>query len=402
MPKSDQSRWWIAAEAALLLALVVTPWCFGGAPLWTLWLLLGAGAVAVVTWTIGAHRHHRRWSFHPALLLPAGAVLLCVVQLIPLPPPLLALLSPPSAELRDFTLIPLGHAAWRPVSLDVPSTLRACARFIALGALLFVSLELSRQESVRWRLMAVQAAMGMLIAVVGFGHMLADAEALFGVHQFVATLSLITPFGNTNHLAAYLAFSGTVALALALSTRSRDVAIAWAAAALVCGVGVFLSFSRGGIVTFVGTWALVGASVLAARGGGLRAVVPWVVMGATVLFAALFAFEQLVARADTVSSVDKVRATKLDLWPMLWSGELRTWPLGMGAGAFELGFSRWQTTQPDVTFTHPENIVLQSVADWGLVVTVVLVAGTLWLVRRTWVRAWAMPMERTVLLALVG
>lgn len=402
MPKSDQSRWWIAAEASLVTALILMPWCFGGAPPWTLWLLLGLGAIAVLTWTVGATRHHRRWSFHPALLLPAGAVVLCLLQLIPLPPALLALVSSPAAELRDFSLVPLGHTGWRPVSLDVPATSRALARFIGLGALLFVALELSRQEVVRWRLMAVQAVSGTLMAVVGLGHMLASAESLFGVHQFVATLSLITPFGNTNHLAAYLAFSGTVALGLSLATRSRDVSIGWAVAALVCGVGVFLSYSRGGIVTFVGTWALVGASVLAARGGGIRAVVPWVVMGATLLFASLFAFEQLVARADTVSTVEKVRATKIDLWPMLWSGELHTWLLGMGAGAFELGFTRWQTMQPDVTFTHPENIALQSVADWGLVFAVALLLWSLWLVRRMWVRAWAMPLERTVLLALVG
>lgn len=402
MSRSDHSRWWLVAEAALALALVTMPWCFGGAPAWTLWVLLGFGTLALLSWTLGATRHHRRWSFHPSLVLPAGAVLLCVAQLVPLPPGLLASLSPPAAELRDFSLVPLGHTGWRPITLDVPSTARALARFIGLGALQFVALELSRQGAVRWRLLALQAMTGTLVAVVGFGHLLAGVDSLFGAHQFTATLSLVTPFGNTNHLAAYLAFSGTVALGLALSTKSRDVAIGWAAAALVCGVGVFLSFSRGGIVTFVATWALVGASVLAARGGGIRAVVPWVVMGATVLFAALFAFEQLVARADTVSSVEKVRATKVELWPMLWSGELHTWPLGMGAGAFELGFSRWQTQQPDVTFTHPENVVFQALADWGLPFTVALLLGATWLVRRMWVRAWAMPLERTVLLALVG
>lgn len=402
MPRSDHSRWWIAAEVALALALVVTPWCFGGAPTWVLWLVLAFASLAALTWTVGASKHHRRFSMHPVLWLPALAVCICVLQLIPLPPALLGIVSPPAAELRDFTLVPLGFTAWRPITFDVPATSRAVARFIALGALLFVALELGRMEAVRWRLMALQAVMGVLVAVVGFGHLLAGADALFGAHHFTATLTLITPFGNTNHLAAYLALSGTIALGLAVATKSRDVAIGWAAAALVCGVGVFLSMSRGGISTFVATWVLVGASLLAARGGGLRAVVPWVVMGATVLFAALFAFEQLVARADTVSTVEKVRATKLELWPMLWDGELKTWPLGMGAGAFELGFARWQTQQPDVTFTHPENIALQAMADWGLPVAVALLIATLVLVRRTWVSVWALPLERTVLLALVG
>lgn len=402
MPRSDHSRWWVAAEVALALALAVTPWCLGGAPPWTLWWVLGCAAAALLTWSLGASKHHRRWSLHPVLALPALAALLCVVQLVPLPPSVLAVVSAPAAELRDFTLVPLGLDAWRPLSLDVPSTARALARFLSLGSLLFVALELGRLEGVRWRLIALQAVLGVSVAVVGFGHLLAGAEALFGVHHFIAGMSFITPFGNTNHLAAYLALSGTAALGLTVSTKSRDVAIGWAAAALVCGVGVFLSMSRGGITTFVATWVLVGAALLAARGGGLRAVVPWVVMGSTLLFAALFAFEQLLARAETVATVERVRATKVDLWPMLWNGERQTWPLGMGAGAFELGFSRWQTQQYDVTFTHPENIALQAVADWGLPLAVALVLATLVLVRRLWVAVWALPLERTVLLGLVG
>jgi tetratricopeptide (TPR) repeat protein len=402
MPKSDHSRWWLAAEAALALALFVTPWSLGGAPWWALWLVVGLGGAALLLWTIGAARNHRRWRFHPVLLFPLAGVTVAGLQLVPLPPALLSVLSPPAAELRDFALVPLGLEGWRPVSLDPPATARALARLIGLGSMLFVALELARLSETRWRLLALQALAGVSIAVTGFGHLLAGAESLFGLHHFIATLNLLTPFGNTNHLAAYLAFSGTVALGLALETKSRDAAIGWAAAAFLCGVGVFLSFSRGGIGTFVATWVLVGAALLATRGGGLRAVLPWVLIGATVLGAGLLAFEQLVARAETVSTVERLRSTKLDLWPMLWLGEVQTWPLGLGAGAFELGFSRWQTTQLDVTFTHPENIFFQAMADWGLPLTLAFIVFGFWLVRRTWVSVYALPLERTALLAVVG
>lgn len=402
MPKSDQSRWWLAAEAALGLSLVVAPWSFGGAPSWTLWTLVFLGAAALLLWTIGAARNHRRWGFHPVLLFPVGAAFVSAFQLVPLPPGILGWFSAPAQELREFALVPLGLTGWRPISLDPPATARALARFIGLGALLFVGLELGRIEAVRQRLLGLQALVGLSIALTGLGHMLASAESLFGVHHFAATLSLITPFGNTNHLAAYLALSATVALGLALGMKSRDVAIGWGAVAFICGISVFLTFSRGGIATFVATWALVGAAVLAQRGGGIRSVIPWVLIGVTVLFAGLLAFEQLVARAETVSSVEKLHSTKVDLWPMLWRGEVNTWPLGMGAGAFELGFTRWQTEQLDVTFTHPENVAFQCLADWGLPLTVLLFLGSLVLVRVSWVRVYSLALERTVLLGLVG
>ncbi|MFO0594793.1 MAG: hypothetical protein U0228_05800 [Myxococcaceae bacterium] len=49
-------------------------------------------------------------------------------------------------------------------------------------------------------------------------------------------------------------------------------------------------------------------------------MVPWVVIVATIAFAGLLAYEQLVARAETVSSLDKLHSTKIELWPMLWEG----------------------------------------------------------------------------------
>ncbi|GMU63480.1 MAG: hypothetical protein AMXMBFR34_52430 [Myxococcaceae bacterium] len=402
MPASDHSRWWLAAEAALALALAALPWSFGGAPSWTLWLVVGFGAAALLLWVTGASRNHRRWGPQLLLVLPGLALAIALLQLLPLPPGLLALVSSPGAELREFALVPLGLERWRPVTMDAPSTARAVARIIGLGSMALVALELGRQSHVRRRLLSILALSGVSIAVCGFGHLLANAESLFGVHHFYATVPLLTPFGNTNHLAAWLTLTGTVALGLALDAKSRDGAIAWGAAAFACGVGVFLSYSRGGIGAFVATWGLVGAAVLARKGGGIRSVLPWVAIAATVAFAGLLSFEQLLARADTLSSVEKLRATKVELWPMLARGALAYWPLGLGVGAFELGFARFQDQQLDVTFTHPENLPLQWASEAGLPVTLALAGVVFVLFVRVRRLTWDLPLERTAMIAVAG
>lgn len=402
MPASDHSRWWLAAEAVLACALVALPWSFGGAPSWSLWLVVGFGSGALVLWVIGASKDHRRWGPNLLLLLPAATLVVALAQLVPLPQGLLAALSPPGAELRDFALVPLGLDRWRPVTMDAPSTARALARVIGLGSMALVALELGRQALVRRRLLVVLALSGVSIAVCGFGHLLANVDALFGVHHFYATLPLLTPFGNTNHLAAWLTLCGTVALGLALDAKSRDSAIGWVAAAFACGVAVFLSYSRGGIGSFVATWGLVGAAVLARKGGGIRSVMPWVAIAATVAFAALLSFEQLLARADTIGSVEKLRATKVELWPMLARGALQYWPLGLGLGAFELGFARFQDQQFDVTFTHPENLPLQWASEVGFPVATALAAAVVVLFARARRRTWDLPLERTAMIAVAG
>lgn len=87
---------------------------------------------------------------------------------------------------------------------------------------------------------------------------------------------------------------------------------------------------------------------------------------------------------------------------MLWSGVMHSWPVGMGAGAFELGFSRWQTEQLGVTFTHPENMVLQAVANWGLPLSVISGVALLILGVGAWKHLRRRVVERTVFLGLLG
>ena len=177
MANSDVSRWWIASEGFLALSLVALPLGLGGAPEWSLWLLAALASGAAISWCGGAAKNHRRWGWHPVLLMPAMVVIVAVLQVIPLPPPFLALVSPVAGELREYSLVPLGLTQWRPISMDVPSTLRGLGRVLSLGMLLFVAMELGRMPGVRRRLFKVIAVSAAITAVCGFVHLLAGLDS---------------------------------------------------------------------------------------------------------------------------------------------------------------------------------------------------------------------------------
>lgn len=402
MPKRDSTRWWYAAEAALGVACISLPLSLGGAPAWTTALLLGLSSVALISWLVGAWRHRRRAAWHPFLWLPAGVAVVAGLSLIPLPAAVHGLVSPIGAELREFALGPLGLDSARPLTMDAPSTWRALVRALSFFSLGLVALQLGRVPGARLRLMLAIVLTGGVVAIVGFGHLVAGAESLFGVVHFVANLPLLTFFGNTNHLAAFLAFCGTVALGLSLEARNKEAAFGLAVVALTCGTGVFLSFSRGGIATFAVTWGLVGAFWLSRRQGGVTVALPWLVIGATALFALSLASEQIFERLASVATVEKLSKSKLELWPMFWSGALEYGRAGMGLGAFELGFSRFQTRQLDVTFTHPENIGLQWLAELGVPLTLCLGAMVAFVAWRLVRQARGATLEPVLLMAVFG
>ncbi|WP_309242977.1 O-antigen ligase family protein [Hyalangium versicolor] len=373
----------------MLAGLVVfCPLALGGAPTWVLYPLVGLATVAFVLAGLGARRQghalHVPWL---ALALVAGAVL-CLIQLIPLPSGLLGAVSPEAASLREFALVPLGLSSARPVSLDPPATWRELARYVAYALAFVAAVEVCRFRRSRRRLLTVLALTGAGVALIGVLHEALEMPLLFGFRAYTyARPTLVTPFGNPNHLAGFLGLSATVALGLGLTSERLLRAVGYGALVLLCGAGVFLSLSRAGIPFFLLGQALVALWVLRGKpevreddrtppvwSHGTAGVL---MLCVTLAVGGYVAWEKLLEEAATADSVEELRQGKVDLWPMM-AEAARAFPvLGMGRGAFEAAFPRYQSAPNPNTLTHPENALLQLGAEFG-VPGWVLLAGMAW------------------------
>lgn len=388
MPRSQRttSRYTLFAEAALAALVVLGPLALGGAARWVLGPLVALSGAAAVLAGVGARRQGQSVRF-PLLAVPlaVGAVL-CAVQLVPLPAGLLGVLSPEAAALREFALVPLGLDGARPVSLDAPATWRELSKHLAYLLAFLAAVQVCRSRDSRRRLLAVVGFTGAGVSVVGLGHSLLGVHSLFGLLSWVhARPTVVTFFANPNHLAGFLGLASTVALGLALHTRPRQRALPHALAALASGLGVVLSLSRGGIAFFAFGQALLALLLVRRRREGQgRAVPVWARSAAALLgllavlsVGAYAAADRLWAEARSVDTVEEVRHSKVALWPML-AGAAKAFPvLGMGRGAFEAAFPRYQTEANPNTLTHPENAVLQVAAEWG-VPGLLLLAVAVW------------------------
>ncbi len=380
------SRYTLGAEAALAALVVLGPLLLGGAPVWTLWPLVLLSGVAVVLAAVGAQRQGQ--SLHvPMLAVPLGVgAVLCLAQLVPLPEGALRVLSPEAAALREYALVPLGLEGARPVSLDPTATWRELAKHVAYLLAFVAAVHVCRSVRSRRRLLSTVAFTGAGVAGVGLLHELLGLPRLFGVWAFThAKPPLVTPFGNPNHLAGFLGLATTVAVGLALTSERRPRVAAYAGAALLGGAGVLLSLSRGGIAFFVFGQLALALAVLGRRRGRREGAPSGLGRGAAVLLGLLAVLavggslgaEKLSVELANADSVEELRRSKVDLWPMM-AEAARAFPvLGMGRGAFEAAFPRYQTALPIHTFTHPENAVLQLAAEFG-VPGLMLLAVALW------------------------
>lgn len=203
------------------------------------------------------------------------------------------------------------------------------------------------------------------------------------------------PFGsfvNHNHFAGYLEMIAPIPLAMLL-VRSvhREISIFYGFAAAMMGVAVFLSLSRGGMISLLSGFIFViafGAKPALERFRGQpihsRAPVILAQVLAAAFILAIIAFGVLWTGGDEV--VERVRQSELNaggfdradsdaryldgrFW--IWRDTLNmiraNWQTGVGLGAYETAFPLFTKSDGSLVVSQAHNDYLQIVADCGVV-----------------------------------
>jgi O-antigen ligase len=313
--------------------------------------------------------------------LPGGRALLAMIgvvalQLVPLPPLVLRLLSPGSfAFYNDPLLLPLRE--WKPITASPADTLRGLAFLAGMSLLYRASFRELDQPQWRRRLMWTVVAAGFLMTIEALVQHAYSSNLIYGLWHPQWDWAVFGPYIDKNLFAGYMlmaVFPGAGFCAeaadrlrhawgrrrrrpwLALGDPEGSAFIRRAAVAMVLVTGLLATGSRGGLLGFVAGGVaflavsrrrriVVGALVLLASTGLL-----WVGLSQQV--------EGFVHRGSKV---------RLDIW----GDSLRLIPLhplfGAGFNAFGTAYPPRQRvwTMNWIGTTH--NDYLQVVVDLGLV-----------------------------------
>ncbi len=375
--------------ALILVAsvLVVAPFALGGAPRWAICItsLLSAAAAASFVFS-----RREMATISPLLAFVGLAALLTLLQVVPLPAAVVALLSPGKHQLVVENARALDHAppSWTPLSLDPPATLLELAKLCGYVAFAYAALRVAASEARRTWMLMVVAGVGAAMAATALIHVLLDLDKVFGLYQPKQTLKrpTLAPLLNHNHLSALMAMSAPIALGLAFTVKGH-LRLAWIGVLALCaGVG-FLAESRGGAIALVIGLAVVGVvAMLQLRGPRSAArmsltdkvAIAAVAMSSLVLVGIFTAGGVLRDLASTRMSEVGAADSRFAAWRSS-SSLLQEYPLsGIGRGSFEMASTRVHDSRAAV-YPHVENEYLQAVVDWGFLGAAALALILVWL-----------------------
>lgn len=314
---------------------------------------------------------------------------LVLLQLVPLPPRVLALVSPGSfAFYNDNLILPLR--AWRPASVSPPDTLRGLAFLIGMTCLYAVVFREFRAARWRRRLAGTLIGVAFVMTLVALVQAAAGTTRIYGLFQPRWDWAVFGPYVNRNHFAGYMVLAIPLSLGFAAEALDRlrhawrrrrngwlafgeeagNRAIRRSAEAMVLMVGLLASQSRGGLMAF-GVSAASFPFAFRRRWQALLVIALVVLLG--------------VAWADLGGLVRGFESRGVrDSRLALWADTLRMAPrfplLGSGLNGFGVIYPAYQTLWRGEWYGAAHNEYLQALLDMGLpgaALTLALVARLL-------------------------
>lgn len=377
--------------AFVVATVVLAAWgalAFGAVYPWAYWPLM-AGAQILGIWGIFAETpsHQRRgWSIDP--LVPAGILLVlgaALAQLVPLPQPALAGLSPAADRLlQAYDVEYASGAPAHPLSIAPNATWAAA---VMLASLLLLLIGVARVMSLRGvrPFAAALAALAALMAIVGIVQMPLYEGRIYGFWKPLMGGNPFGPFINRNHYAGWMIMALCLSLGylcgrVAQDTRhlrrglrerivwfgSRDASqiVMLGSAVSIMALALVLTMSRSGIACCAGAVTLT-AWFVARRERGARKAVLSAYLALVLLLAIGWAGAEAVA-SRFQQAADGYALKRAEPWLDALDIARAFMPFGSGLNTYGVATLFFQKRNLEVHYVEAHNDYLQVAAEGGL------------------------------------
>lgn len=332
---------------------------------------------AAVVWT---------WAYVPMLLFIAVAVL----QTVPLPGSWVAALSPETLALKNKLLGDAASPSDKLTFSFYPHATRHDLQVLLLAAAIFITvLHVYQTASQVRRLLTAVSVIGGLVGALALVQYVSGADKIYWTIPMPDGRRPNGPFVHYSHYAQFMNLSMGCALGLFLvraravhparrlslsrvfrNLGEREYRFAWwlSAVMLVGFITIFLSMSRGGMISLMIALALTVLSL--SRRRGLRGS-SWLLGGLALvaLFALLYlGFDKITDRLATLHNLPDPTQGRAQIYKDVWQESFPRFPItGMGLGSFEVTYPMFDRSNISSLASYADADWLQLLHEMGVV-----------------------------------
>ena len=379
-------------EGLLIGLLVFMPLAFGVVHAWSEEVVVVLSGAIVFCFLLKLVLHRDcgivwSWSYVPVGLF----VLIAVFQLVPLPAGLVKTLSPNTAVLKTELLgdLPNADQSLELMTLSFyPNGTRHDLRLVLAVAGVFVVVlnVFRRPEQIKRLLMAIAVIGGVIAAITLTQNIFGNGK----IFWFVPTRhggAHSGPFVNHSNLGQFMnlsigatlgllcvklheAFAGKKATPAGiveyLSSGSARLLWLFMAVMGLCAAAVFISLTRGGVVSML--IAMAFTTLLFASRRSLRDYSWIIVVMALVAFACVLyvGFDAVYDRLASLRDLDKAESGRMQILKDIWVMWTRFPIFGTGLGTHRVVYPMFDSSTRTALAAHAENEYAQAAEETGL------------------------------------
>ncbi len=370
-----------------LFVLIFSPLAFGTVEPWSLAVMEVLSLLGLFLLLLGK-KHDKDISLYevPGLVPLALLCAYIFMQLVPLPPGIIKIISPGTYNLYGETVFVDGPAGWMPLSIDVKATLTEFFRILSYAVFYILAVQLlSRKENLK-KVIAAIVIFASVLSFLGILQHILSNDKIYWVRSIAREASPFGPYVNRNHYAGLMEMIFPLVLSLflfykphiaykslrdkltqAFNLNSTNIYLLLGFSAVLIATSVFLTLSRSGIVSLCVSLLFFGIMFLARGTDRKKGVVIIVICVLVVLSVGWFGWEPVFERFEKVRNP---QGGISELRLVVWNDSrniIRDFPLfGTGAGSFVDIYPKYRTIQGDRIVDHAHNDYIEILSEGGV------------------------------------
>lgn len=358
-------------------------------------------AVLTIAGFVAAPWPYRGQALRPAFALLGLVAAITLVQLVPLPPGLWSALPGHAPYLASADSAGIAQP-WRPINLVPDRGWNSLFVLLVPLAMLTGLAHLSSRRRVSMLLPV--AVLALASAIWGLAQLSGGPDSVLRPYQYSSDQFASGFFANRNHQALLLACALPVLAAWATipDIRQEDRRTRGYVSIGICAFLVLMlptTGSRAGIglavigiaVAVALVWAAVRRLLDRSSRRRRRALLGYGVGGFAAFVALLVVFgrNEAIRRLYELNTGEDIR---VQAFPIAWRMTREFFPAGIGMGAFEIVYRRFEPFDQLSTqyLNQAHDDVLQLALEAGVAGVLLLVVAAVWWARASW-RAWRAP-----------
>lgn len=369
-----------------LFLLVFSPLAFGTVTLWSRTIMEGLSFLALSVFFVDLIVHKRPFYRVPAIIPLLLLFVYMLVQMIPLPQIFVKGLSPGTYGLYQDSLGLLGPIDWIPLSIDQKSGLTEFFRYGSYACFYILSIQLLSDTVFLKKVVNTVVLFVTMLAFLAILQHFTSDNKLYWFKEHLRQ-PIFGPYGNRNHFAGLVGMTFPLVLSMFLykkphinytglrtrlgeffSYKSANTYLLLGIGLVLLGLAVFLSLSRGGIISLCVSTCLFGVLLAVRKTDRGRGLMVLSLFSMVFLTVGWFGWEPIFERFNRIRSpAGEITEPRLPLWKDSIAA-IRDYPLtGTGFGTFTDTYKGYRTLPGNIVFTHAHNDYIELAVEGGMI-----------------------------------